>query len=317
MAKEIRWGLVGASAIAVRSFLPALRTVGGGTAVVVGARDLGKAQKYAANNSIPEAAGSYEEVYNRDDLDAVYIAQPGINHPPLTLAAVKAGRAVLSEKPFAITVKACEDYLAQAPKDALAWEAFVLAFHPQTHLVKNLTKDLGAIKSINSVFTYPNDNPDDLRWVDGIGGGALLDIGCYSVRWAYALLEEKPEVIKAEAKMAPTGVDESGSATLQYPSGAVMNMHWSFREDEKTAAIVEFEKGTLKVPSPFHPNPGDMLEITKDGKTEKIPSPEGTSFDHGIRHIHNVLANGATPEYRIQDVSLVQAQTLEEIKNKW
>ena len=85
----------------------------------------------------------------------------------------------------------------------------------------------------------------------------------------------------------------------------------------KTVATVEFEKGTVKVTSPFHPNPGDYIEITKDGKTEKIASPEGTSFDHGIRHIHNVLANGATPEYRIQDVSLVQAQTLEEIKNKW
>lgn len=317
MAKEIRWGLVGASAIGVRSFLPALRTVGGGTAVVVGARELAKAQKYAADNSIPEAVGSYQEVFSREDLDAVYIAQPGVNHPPLTLAAVKAGRAVLSEKPFAISIKAAEDYLAQAPKDALAWEAFVLAFHPQTHLVKNLTKDLGAIKSINSVFTYPNENPDDLRWVNGIGGGGLLDIGCYSVRWAYALLEEKPEVIKAEAKMAPSGVDESGSATLQYPSGAVMNMHWSFRGEEKTLATVEFEKGTVKVTSPFHPNPGDYLEITKDGKTETIPSPQGTSFDHGIRHIHDVLANGAKPEHRIQDVSLVQAQTLEEIKNRW
>jgi hypothetical protein len=85
----------------------------------------------------------------------------------------------------------------------------------------------------------------------------------------------------------------------------------------KLSPPLSLKKGTVKVTSPFHPYPGDYIEITKDGKTEKIQSPEGTSFDHGLRHIHSVLNNAATPEYRIQDVSLVQAQTLEEIKNKW
>jgi predicted dehydrogenase len=181
----VRWGLLGASRIAVREFLPALRHEGGGRAEVVGARDRARAERFAAQHGIARSVGGYRAVVEAPDVDAIYVALPNDLHTRWAAAAARAGKAVLCEKPLGLDEADVSGLVAVVGSGALIWEAMVFPFHPQTDLLQSLVaSELGGITRIESDFSFELDNAADFRWDQVHGGGALYDIGCYCIRLA-------------------------------------------------------------------------------------------------------------------------------------
>ena len=309
----IRWGIIGASRIAANAFIPNLRLTPPNEIVAIGASSLAKAKAYAAEHNITATFGSYQELIDSNDIDAIYIAQPPIFHADLALAAVTAGKAVLVEKPFATTKAAVANFLTNAPANHLAWEALVFAFHPQTQIAAALTAELGAIKHIYSHFVYVAEKPDDFRKDPMLGGGALQDVGTYSLRAAQLIMNQTPKLVKAEAVLNEYGANLEGNAFFEYPTGATFHMHWSGKKVRDKSLVIEYENGSVVYEEPFNPAVTDYVLVRQNGSTRKIPAGAKTTWQYALEHIAQVLAGAIAPIHQIKDFSLLHADLLEQI----
>lgn len=309
----IRWGVLGASRIAARAFIPNARLDVRNSIAAVAASNLARAKAFAAENEIETTYGSYDELFADPNLDAIYIAQPPIFHPELTLAAVNAGKAVLVEKPFGITKAAVADFLAAAPADHLAWEALVFAFHPQIHIAKQLEAELGPIKHIYSHFVYTPEQPDDYRKDPKVGGGALHDVGTYCLRAAQLIMNQTPKLVNAEAVFGELDANDEGNAFFEYPAGATFHMHWSNRKERDKSLVIEYQNGSAVFEEPFNPALTDYVLVRQDGTTRKLAAGSVTTWQYALSHIGDVLTIGSRPIHQIKDFSLEQADLLEQI----
>ncbi len=312
----VRWGLLGASRIAVREFLPALRQEGGGRAEVVGARDRSRADRFAAQHGIARSVAGYRAVVEDPEVDAVYVALPNDLHSHWAAAAARAGKAVLCEKPLGLDEADVAALAAEAGAGALIWEAMVFPFHPQTERLQSLiTSELGGVSRIESDFSFVLGHPTDFRWDPAHGGGALYDIGCYCIRLARLLFGAEPVHADASAELGQTGVDLSTDATLRFPQGATSRFSCSFVRPDRWDATVTGPGGSIAVTSPFHPSPSDALILRRsDGTVLEWPAPAGSSFFHALRHIHGVLRGGQPPNYLIDPESILQARAMDLVR---
>lgn len=311
----IRWGLLGASRIAVREFLPALAEAGVGRAEVVGARDPSRAQRFAAKHGIARSARGYREVVEDPDVDAVYVALPNDLHTRWAAAAARAGKAVLCEKPLGLDEADVSGLVLEAGAGALVWEAMVFPFHPQTDLLRSLiASELGGITRIESDFSFVLDNPTDFRWEPAHGGGALYDIGCYCIRLTRLLIGAEPERAEGSAVVGEAGVDVSTDATLHFPQGTC-RFSCSFARPFRSDATITGPGGTLTATNPFHPGRSDAVILRRgDGTVQHWPAPAGSSFCHGLRHIHRVMRGDRAPKYLIDPESILQARAMDLVR---
>lgn len=190
--KKINWGIISTAKIGIKKVIPAMQKGKHTTITAMSSRNLDKAQKIAETLNIPKAYGSYEQLLDDPDIEAVYIPLPNHLHVEWTLRALKAGKHVLCEKPIAVNSEEAE-YLNKKVKnfpELKVMEAFMYRFHPQWQTVKKLVTQgkIGKLKNIHSIFSYYNDDPDDIRNQKDIGGGGLLDIGCYCISLSRFLL---------------------------------------------------------------------------------------------------------------------------------
>ena len=312
----VRWGLLGASRIAVREFLPALAEEGGGLAQVVGARDQSRAQRFAAHHGIARSVVGYQAVVEAPDVDAVYIALPNDLHTRWAAAAARAGRAVLCEKPLGMDGADVSALVVAAGRGALLWEAMVFAFHPQTERLQSLVSaELGGIARIETDFSFVLDNPGDFRWDPAHGGGALYDIGCYCIRLARLLTGAEPDRAEASAVLGETGVDVSTEATLHFAEGATCRFSCSFARPDRWDAEITGPGGSITATNPFHPGAGDALTLRRaDGTVQQLLAPAGSSFFHGLRHIHRVLRGLEAPRYLVDPESVGQARAMDLVR---
>lgn len=309
----IYWGIVGASRIASRAFIPNARLDVRNSIAAIAASNLPRAKAFAAEHEIENSYGSYQELFADPRIDAIYIAQPPLFHPELALAAVAAGKAVLVEKPFGITKQSVIDFLNQAPENHLAWEALVFAFHPQIQIANQLKSELGAIKHIYGHFVYTPEQPDDYRKDPSVGGGALLDVGTYPLRAAQVIMQETPKLIDAEAIFSELGANDEGNAFFEYPSGVTFHMHWSNRKERDKSLVVEYESGSAVFEEPFNPASSDYVLVRQGGTTRKMAAGSVSTWQYALSHIVDVLEDGIKPIHQIKDFSLEQADLLEQI----
>ncbi|MEM8862732.1 MAG: Gfo/Idh/MocA family oxidoreductase, partial [Chloroflexota bacterium] len=196
---KVRWGLVSTARIN-RRVIPAIQVSERGDLVAVASRSLDKAQKYAAEWEIPQAFGSYAEMFASGEVDAVYVSLPNELHAPITIEALNAGMHVLCEKPFSITVEAVDAMFeaAKRNKRALA-EAFMYRHHPQTKKIGELIAagKLGDIQSMSAAFSFTIskdavDGKRNVRLDADLGGGSVWDVGVYPVSLAQYVMGGAP-----------------------------------------------------------------------------------------------------------------------------
>jgi D-xylose 1-dehydrogenase (NADP+, D-xylono-1,5-lactone-forming) len=223
--------------------------------VAVGSRDLARAQTYAHEHGIERAHGSYEGLLADDGVDAVYIALPNAFHHEWTMRALAAGKHVLVEKPYTRIPEQVDEAWDEAERRGLVLEeAFMWRHSPQTKLLVELLPQVGEVRGVHATFTAMLTREDDLRWVPELGGGALLDVGCYCVSAARLLLGE-PERVHGEARIGRSGVDTQFAGTLRF--GAVTaTFQCGLRSYFSNELEVIGTEGILRVPSPFVDPPG-------------------------------------------------------------
>jgi len=193
---KIRWGVLSTAKIGTEKVIPAMQLGKYCKVTAISSRKLKKAKSAAKRLDIEKAYGSYEELLTDPDIDAVYIPLPNHLHVPWAIKALNAGKHVLCEKPIALSVVEAQTLLDVAKKfpRLKVMEAFMYRNHPQWQLAKQQVSEgkIGKVRTIQSFFSYYNNNPHDIRNKLEIGGGGLMDIGCYCISLARFIFEGEP-----------------------------------------------------------------------------------------------------------------------------
>ncbi|HUG54900.1 MAG TPA: Gfo/Idh/MocA family oxidoreductase [Vicinamibacteria bacterium] len=220
---KVRWGVLGAAKIARTKVIPAMQRSAGAEVVALASRSLATARATAAELGIPKAYGSYEEMLADPEVEAVYNPLPNHLHVPWSIRAAEAGKHVLCEKPIALDAEEARRLLAARDRTGvLVQEAFMVRTHPQWLSVREEVRSgrLGELRALQMAFSYFNRDPANVRNQRGIGGGALMDIGCYPVVLSRFLFEEEPTRVVASIELDPEfGTDRLTSALLEFPRG--------------------------------------------------------------------------------------------------
>ena len=216
----IRWGLVGTGWIAER-FALSLATTPGAHLYAVASRTRERAESFARRRGVSKAYGSYEELYEDKSVDVVYIATPVTRHREDCLACLGAGKPVLCEKPFTVNAVEAREVVEAARRESLfCMEAMWMRFHPLLQKTRELVRTgaLGEVGLIQAeISTRKRPDPNDRAMRPDLGGGALLDLGIYTVSLSHYLFG-RPDDVVARVKMHPLGVDETVSLVLSYPN---------------------------------------------------------------------------------------------------
>lgn len=206
MAGPIRIGILGAARIAPTALIKPARRIAGVEVVAIAARDRSRAESFAQKHSIATVHDSYEALLADGDIDAVYNPLPNGLHGHWNLAAIQAGKHVLSEKPFAANAEEAKLVaLAATSSSVVVMEAFHYRYHPYIERVLEIISsgELGTIRRIETKMCIPLPMRNDIRYDISLAGGALMDVGCYAIHQARTLAGSEPEVLSAKAKCAP------------------------------------------------------------------------------------------------------------------
>jgi predicted dehydrogenase len=223
MENKLRWGVLSTASIGLKKVIPAMQRGQLTSIVAIASRDLAKAQAAATALDIPTAYGSYEELLADPAIDAIYNPLPNQLHVPWTIRAAEAGKHVLCEKPFSLTVAEAGTLLAvRARTGVKIGEAFMIRSHPQWLRLRELIDEgrIGELRSIVGIFSYFNDDPANYRSHVEYGGGALLDIGCYLIHASRYAFAQQPSRVVARIERDPLlHTDRLTSAILDFPKG--------------------------------------------------------------------------------------------------
>jgi predicted dehydrogenase len=317
----VRWGIIGPANIARSQFLPGLREAGGGRAALVASRDLGRAQAYAAENGVERGVADYAAVAEAPDIDAVYVALPNSLHAEWTMRALRAGKAVLCEKPLCVGSTQTAQVLdaAAALPGALLWEAFVFPFQAQHRRLVSLLADgaVGDLAEVISAFHFRLTGPGNIRLSAGLGGGALADVGCYPIRLAHELFGPDPAHAAVGSAVVPEGAEVEVDAAAIVTSGTRrLVLTCGFERSFDTFTRVLGDRGQLHLANPFHPGPADPLTLLRPRAEPVVeyPTTDERSFTAALRHIHAVLRGEAEPEHTAAGSALATAATLEAVQ---
>ena len=191
--KKVNWGILSTAKIGREKVIPALQKGQWSQVGAIASRSLAQAQKVATDLGIPRAYGSYEELLADPGIEAIYNPLPNDQHVAMTLAAARAGKHVLCEKPFAMSALEAEQ-LREVAGQVHIMEAFMVRFHPQWLRAREIVRSgrLGELRTLQVFFSYFNRLPDNIRNRPDAGGGALYDIGCYAIVAGRFLFESEP-----------------------------------------------------------------------------------------------------------------------------
>ena len=265
--EPVRWGVMGAAAIAVGAVIPELQRSDACQVVALASREGAKARAAADALGIPRAYGSYDDLLADAEIEAVYIPLPNHLHVPWSAKAAEAGKHVLCEKPLALNATEAETLIAVRERTGvLIQEAFVVRTHPQWLRARELVREgrIGAMRAINAFFSEVNDDPANIVNNPEFGGGGIYDIGCYPVTLARFLFEAEPMRAVATTDIDPRfGVDRLAACILEFEAGLasfVCSTQLALHHNVQLYGT----HGRIEVESPFNPAPDRPARILID-----------------------------------------------------
>ena len=221
--KKVKWGVLGAASIAVRRVIPGMQKGAYSEITAIASRDKKKAEEGARKLGIPQAYGSYEELLQDREIEAIYNPLPNHLHVPWSIKAAEAGKHVLCEKPISTSVAEARILIAARDRTGVKiGEAFMVKTHPQWLRTREIVRGggIGQLRAIAGVFSYFNRDPNNVRHKVEWGGGGLLDIGCYPITMSRFIFGEEPTQVVGMLERDPDfNTDRLASAILQFPSG--------------------------------------------------------------------------------------------------
>ena len=282
---KLRWGVLSTASIAREKWIPGARRSPRSDVVAIGSRDGATARRVAAELAIPRAHDSYEALLADPEVDAVYIPLPNHLHLEWTVAALRAGKHVLCEKPLALTSTDAAHMVEAADAAGVRlMEAFMYRLHPSWTVVRELVAAgrIGRLQAVQSWFSYYNDDPANIRNILAAGGGALMDVGCYSVNLSRMLFGGEPSRVAAAIKRDPaSGVDVVTSALLEFDGGGVATFTCSTRAEPDQRVHISGTAGHITIGIPFNipPDRPTHVFVTQGGDPPVAPHLERLTFE--------------------------------------
>jgi predicted dehydrogenase len=256
MADQIKWGVLGNATIARKCVIPAIQKSESGRVAALATRFPADAEDTAARFDIPRIYEGYETLLSDDAIDAVYIPLPNHLHLPWTLKSLAAGKHVLCEKPLALSADEAEK-MAAAAKDAgrLLMEALMYRFHPRSRKIKKMVAagEIGVPRIVRAAFCFHIDRKvfesgSNIRLKPDMGGGSLLDTGCYCVSVARWFLDAEPTSVQAQAIYHPGGVDCQLVATINFADKALATIETSFISSLQQTYTIVGSEAAIELP---------------------------------------------------------------------
>jgi predicted dehydrogenase len=301
----MRWGVLSTARIARKTVIPAIGAAANAELVAIASRDGERSEKVGQEFGIPRRYGSYEALLSDAEVDAVYAPLPNALHGRWTIAAAEAGKHVLCEKPLAPTAAECERMRAAALSHGVGlMEGFMYRFHPRTERLIEMVRGgaVGAVHSIHSTFTFPLTRPADVRWSPDLGGGSLLDVGCYCVNVSRTLAGGEPLEAQAWQSTARCGVDERLHGSLRFAGGVVAQFDCGFTTDRRQWVEVAGSEASLVMASAFRPGAGDREIFEHRGLETRRHAIDGDDeFRRMFEHFGDAVATGRPFRYGLDD----------------
>ena len=272
--KPVRWGILSTANIGVEKVIPGMLKSKDIEIVAIASRDKRRAAAAAKKLGIAHSYGSYEELLADPTIEAIYNPLPNHLHVPLTLMAAKAGKHVLCEKPIAITAKEAKKLL-KAPSDVLIQEAFMVRHNPQwIEIRKRIAKgEIGRVLAVHMMFSYHLVDPKNVRNLADIGGGGLLDIGCYPITIARFVLGAEPLRVTGTFDRDPKfKTDRLMSGLADFGEGRHLSFVISTQGASYQRTVILGEFGTIEVDIPVNapPDQPNRFTVSVTGKKPKI-----------------------------------------------
>jgi predicted dehydrogenase len=265
--KPVKWGIISTANIGMEKVIPGMLKSSEIEIVAIASRKLKSAQAAAAKLGLPKAYGSYEEMLADPEIEAVYNPLPNHLHVPLTLAAAKAGKHVLCEKPMAITAREAIK-LRKIPKGIHVAEAFMVRHNPQWIDARARAKkgEIGELRAMQVFFTYFNRDPKNVRNMADIGGGGLYDIGCYPITVSRFMFGAEPRRVIATFDRDPKfKTDRTASGIADFGEGRQLTFVVSTQMAPYQRAHIGGTKGRIEVEIPFNAPPDRPNRIFVQG----------------------------------------------------
>ena len=297
--KKIRWGILSTAKIGIGSVIPAIQQSNNGVAAAIASRDAQKARDTARALSIARAFDSYQALLESPDIDAVYIPLPNSLHAEWSIRAAQHGKHILCEKPFALNTTQVDEMIAAAKQHrVLLMEAFMYRFHPQYAQVKELIAQgaIGEVRMIRSAFGFQQNDLNNIRLQRELGGGSLMDVGCYCVNVSRWLAGTEPVQAQASAMFGEKSrVDETLIGILRFPNNVNAHFDSSFHTAYREGLEIQGSEGRLELERPFRSHAaggiGKIILHRKDDPHQIFTTPAINHYRLMVEHFADAILN--------------------------
>jgi predicted dehydrogenase len=318
--RKIKWGVLGCANIARKAVLPAIIAAENSELYAVSSRSREKAAEFAEDFGAEVYYDDYQKVLADENVEAVYIPLPNKLHKEWTIIAAEAGKHILCEKPLSGSSKeeAVEMFNAAEENNVLLMEGFMYRFQPFVIELKEMLDDgiIGDIKEINANFTFDvTDRPDNLRLNAEMQGGALNDIGCYTVNISRYLMGEQPQkVVNFFEKKDEDGVDLAGSAILYFAGGTFANLYYSINSyAEKDIEIVGTD-GVIRVPGFFGWKEKNYFLLEKNGMEDRIDVETGPQYQLEVEAFADAVIYDKDVPLRVDEETYANLEVMDAMR---
>ncbi|GHO50169.1 Gfo/Idh/MocA family protein [Ktedonospora formicarum] len=299
--RPVRWGVLSTSNIGAKAVSPAILASSNGVLTAVGSRDLLHARDVYSFTPQTRIYGSYQEVLDDPEIEAVYIPLPNSLHVEWAINALEAGKHVLCEKPLAVTVEEAREMVDAAnASNRLLMEAFMYRFHPQIEwaLERIHTGEIGQVRQVRASFAFDIRGRDEnIRIKPELAGGSLMDVGCYAVNFCRAVYGQSPVSVAARVHVEKVGgVDMTMNAILDFGEGRYGLIDSSFEQPMRQSAEVIGDAGSITIPVPFTPrNMEGIVFAMKNGKMSERKFAIVDQYQLEVEHFADCIRTGREP----------------------
>jgi predicted dehydrogenase len=296
---KVRWGILGVARINDR-LIPAFRKAANAELRGLASRTLDRARAAASAAGIPVAYGSYEQLLQDPDIDAVYNPLPNTLHAEWTMRAADHGKHILCEKPLAADAAEAERMLAHCrQRQVRLMDGFMWPHHPRTARLRQLLDDgaIGAVRRVTGAFTFRLEplDPDNIRLQAGLAGGSVMDVGCYPVYGARWVLGDEPLRVQAVAEWQH-GVDVAMNAVLEFPGGRAALFDCGFTLPLRQHLEIVGTHGTIRVEDMWLPSTQAAFLVQREGKAaDRVVLPAADQIVHMIENFSRAVQERREP----------------------
>lgn len=328
--EKARWGVISTAKIAIEKVIPGIQTSRLGRVAAIASRDLEKARAAAASSGIARAYGSYEDLLAASDIEFIYNPLPNDQHVDVTLAAARAGKHVLCEKPIGLNA-ADARRLSAVPEGIRVMEAFMVRFHPQWLRCREILQSnrIGTPRAIQVAFSYFNKDPGNIRNKPETGGGALMDIGCYAIVAGRFFFEAEPKRVIGLIDRDPDfATDRLTSGLLDFDRGRQLAFTVSTQTVPYQRVQILGSRGRLEIEIPFNAPQGAASRLFiydgsaldgSDVMTETLPEADqyGAQADAFVEAVRAGRAAPTGIDDAITNMRIIDALFRSAESNNW